>query len=90
MAQMNTQVIPPTGPLLAQMPSGREIHSVKPYEPSLLDSRTLEAMLAPPDRNDDFGDDAGSSDDETLVGDPRSIGAYPGTAGAYDGGSSYY
>ncbi|KAJ9157661.1 pH-response regulator protein palC [Pleurostoma richardsiae] len=87
---MNTQVIPPTGPLLAQMPSGREIHSVKPYEPSLLDSRTLEAMLAPPDRNDDFGDDAGSSDDETLVGDPRPIGAYPGTAGAYDGGSSYY
>ncbi|KAK3337220.1 hypothetical protein B0T19DRAFT_411869 [Cercophora scortea] len=68
---MGTQAVPPTGPLLAQMPSGREIHSLKPFQPPLLDAAVLEAMRAPPDRADDGGGvGAGgyaSSDEETLA-----------------------
>ncbi|KAF3762557.1 hypothetical protein M406DRAFT_280694 [Cryphonectria parasitica EP155] len=78
---MFTQAITPAGTLLAQMPSAREIHTLKPYEVPVLDSRTLEAMRAPPERHDDFGDEQ-SSDDETLV--PGSApGAYPGTPSSY-------
>lgn len=79
--QMFTQAITAPGTLLAQMPSAREIHTLKPYQVPVLDSRTLEAMRAPPDRNDDFGDEQ-SSDDDTLV--PRSApGAYPGSSSSY-------
>lgn len=88
--QMFTQAISATGPLLAQMPSGREIHSLKPYDPPVLDSQTLEAMRAPPDRNDDFGDAYGSSDDETAVDRSTPVGAFPGTKSDYGSGSSYY
>lgn len=78
---MLSQAITPTGVLLAQMPSAREFHTLKPYDVPMLDNRTLEAMRAPPDRTDDFGD-AQSSDDETLV--PRSAtGSYPGSSAYY-------
>lgn len=78
---MLSQAITPAGTLLAQMPSAREFHTLKPYDIPMLDSRTLEAMRAPPDRNDDFGD-AQSSDEETFV--PRS------TQSSYPGSSAYY
>ncbi|KAM0332367.1 hypothetical protein ACHAQA_002644 [Verticillium albo-atrum] len=84
---VNTQVIPPTGALLAQMPSGREMHTLKPYPPPELDRSVLEATRAPPDRNDDFGE-ALSSDDEAK-GHPDPPGAYPGSR-QDQGGSSYY
>lgn len=78
---MLSQAITPTGALLAQMPSAREIHSLKPYDVPMLDSRTLEAMRAPPDRSDDFGD-AQSSDDEMPM--PRSVqSSYPGSSAYY-------
>ena len=86
---MFTQPISATGPLLAQMPSGREIHSLKPYEVPVLDSRVLEAMRAPPDRRDDY-DEARSSDEETAVEDITPVGAYPGTSNEYSSSSSYY
>ncbi|KAK0617888.1 hypothetical protein B0T17DRAFT_509475 [Bombardia bombarda] len=82
---MFTQPIAPTGTLLAQMPSGREIHTLKPYQPPMLDSSVLEAMRAPPDREEDAAAGGGgyvSSDEETLV-ENRS-----GRAGA--GTPSYY
>ncbi|EAQ93354.1 hypothetical protein CHGG_01589 [Chaetomium globosum CBS 148.51] len=63
---MLTQPIPPIGPLLAQMPSGREIHSIKPFQPPLLSAEVLEAMRAPPDRSDEFGNYP-SSDEETAL-----------------------
>jgi hypothetical protein len=86
---MLTQTIPPTGPLLAQMPSGREIHSVKPYQPPLLDGTALEAIRAPPDRSDEAGDYL-SSDEETLT-ENTPVGAFPGTQGDYRTGTpSYY
>ena len=86
---MNTQLIPAPGTLLAQMPSGRDIHTVKPWEPPTLDSNILEAMRAPPDRLDDFGDEL-SSDDEVRGAPNAPAGAFPGTADEYTGRSSYY
>ena len=78
---MLTQSIPPTGPLFAQMPSGREIHTIKPFQPPLLDAYVLEAMRAPPDRSDEVGGGGSSDEDgDTLVGGP---GAFPGTQGDY-------
>lgn len=83
-----TQVIPPTGPLLAQMPSGREIHTVAPFQPPILDASTLEAMLAPPDRSDEAGNYP-SSDDETLTS-TSAVGAFPGTQSEYRTGTPSY
>lgn len=78
---MFTQAITPAGILLAQMPSAREIHTLKPYQVPVLDSRTLEAMRAPPNGSDDFGDEQ-SSDDEPSA--PRAApGAYPGSSSSY-------
>jgi hypothetical protein len=86
---MNTQAIPPVGPLLARMPSGREIHSLKPYQPPLLEREVLEGMRAPPTRPDDFGNDL-SSDDEGKADAPMPVGAFPGTNREYVGSSSAY
>ncbi|KAK3362246.1 hypothetical protein B0T25DRAFT_523844 [Lasiosphaeria hispida] len=85
---MFTQIVPPTGPLLAQMPSGREMHSVKPFQPPMLSAATLEAMRAPPDRSDESGNYA-SSDEETLT-DGTLVGAFPGTQGEYRTGTPNY
>ncbi|OIW34454.1 hypothetical protein CONLIGDRAFT_5592 [Coniochaeta ligniaria NRRL 30616] len=83
---MFTQTIPAPGTLLAQMPSGREIHTIKPYQPPVLDSATLEAMRAPPDRSDEVGEGM-SSDEETLAEVP---GTFPGTHGEYRTGTPNY
>jgi hypothetical protein len=85
-SQVNTQVIPPIGPLMATMPSGREVHSLKSYIPPTLDSSILESMRAPPGSNDDYGKDASS--DEEVAHDP--VGAFPGTRAEYSGSGSYY
>lgn len=60
------------------MPSGREIHTIKPYQPPVLDRETLETMRAPPDQTEDVGD--ASSDDEIWVQGSTST----------SGGGSYY
>ncbi|KAK5658836.1 hypothetical protein OQA88_1648 [Cercophora sp. LCS_1] len=84
-----TQAIPPTGPLLAQMPSGREIHTLKRFQPPSLSAATLEAMRAPPDRSDEPGT-YGSSDEETLT-ESTPVGAFPGTQEEYRSETpSYY
>ncbi len=85
---MNTQVVPAPGTLLAQMPSGRNIHVVKPFQPPSLDPAVLEAMCAPPDRLDDFGSDLSSDDERVPPSAPA--GAYPGTDDEYPGRGSYY
>ncbi len=69
------------------MPSGREIHSLKPWTPPVLDTVVLESTRAPPDRADDYGNDT-SSDDESPAQDP--VGAFPGTKADYAGSGSYY
>ncbi|KAI1088841.1 hypothetical protein F5B19DRAFT_405701 [Rostrohypoxylon terebratum] len=87
---MMTQAIPAPGTLLASLPSGREIHNIKPYQLPELGRESLEAMRAPPDRLDDFGDDQFSSDEATVVNTP--VGAFPGTSDEYRSAStrSYY
>ncbi|KAF7540880.1 hypothetical protein G7054_g1063 [Neopestalotiopsis clavispora] len=65
---MMTQSIPAPGTLLGTMPSGREIHSIKPYVVPELSRQTIEAMRAPPDRSDIYNGDGSSSDEEfTMV-----------------------
>jgi hypothetical protein len=76
---------------MAAMPSGREIHSLKPFIPPVLEASVLEGMRAPPDRSDDY--DSGSSDEDGDAQDP--VGAFPGEfPGAKDysgaGSSNYY
>ncbi|KAI0136724.1 pH-response regulator protein palC [Xylariales sp. AK1849] len=81
---MMTQTIAAQATLLASLPSGREIHSIKPYTPPELSRHILEAMQAPPDRSDDFGAEGGlSSDDEEKTAKATPVGAFPGTQGDY-------
>jgi hypothetical protein len=65
------------------MPSGREIHSIKPFQPPQLSAEVLEAMRAPPDRSDEF-ENYPSSDEDTAI-DPsgRSADYRTGTPGYY-------
>ncbi|KAM0256239.1 hypothetical protein ACHAQJ_005110 [Trichoderma viride] len=72
---MNTRPIPPINSLINKMPSGREIHIIKPYQPPVLDRDVLEAMRAPPDQSEDVGGEE-SSDDETLVEAQASAAGY--------------
>jgi hypothetical protein len=73
---------------MATMPSGREIHSLKPFMPPILEASVLENMRAPPDRTDDYRGNASSDEDEGAQ-DP--VGAFPGTKQDYSGpGSSNY
>ncbi|KAK4129548.1 hypothetical protein N657DRAFT_82963 [Parathielavia appendiculata] len=84
---MLTQPIPPTTSLLAQMPSGREIHTIKPFHPPMLSPDVLEAMRAPPDRADEV-DDYPTSDEETTVGSVP--GAFPGSSAGLKSGTPGY
>ena len=89
---MNTRAIPAVNTLLAKMPSGRDLHTIKPYVPPTLDQDILDAMRAPPERDDKVDDDSSDEGDDHS---PTPIGAYPGTTADYSAagratGSSYY
>ncbi|TPX16419.1 uncharacterized protein E0L32_003713 [Thyridium curvatum] len=86
--RMNTQLVPPPGALLAQMPSGREIHQIKAYEPPVIDASALDAMRAPPEVADDYGNAESSEDEGQQV--TSGPGQFPGTKDEYEGRSSYY
>ncbi|KAK5630067.1 hypothetical protein RRF57_005782 [Xylaria bambusicola] len=89
--QILTQTIPPIATLLSSLPSGRDIHSIKPYQVPELPKQTLESMRVVPDRADDYGEQPSSDDEErTAVGTPG--GAFPGTSENYRSEStrSYY
>ncbi|GJC92474.1 pH-response regulator protein palc [Colletotrichum higginsianum] len=86
--KLNDTIIPPIGPLLAQMPSGREMHALKSYQPPTLDRSLLEAMRAPPERGDHYGD-ALSSDDEAK-GHAGPPGGYPESRPEYRSASTSY
>lgn len=70
------------------MPSGREIHTIKPYQPPLLSPEVLEAMRAPPERPDEYGGYP-SSDEETAV-EASPPGAFPAKSGDYRTGTPNY
>ncbi|KAF1989735.1 pH-response regulator protein palC [Aulographum hederae CBS 113979] len=88
---INVQLIPPSEPLLANLPSGREYHNPKPYQPPMLAADVIVRMRAPPDPSDaafrDNEDDSGAEDDGQI--DP--VGVFPGTKTDYAAsGSAYY
>lgn len=87
-----TQAIPSPASLLSGLPSGREIHSIKPYEAPRLSAQSLEAMRAPPDRVDDYGEEPLSSDEDEKAAKIPPPGAFPGTQDQYRSEStrSYY
>ncbi|PGH16139.1 hypothetical protein AJ79_01906 [Helicocarpus griseus UAMH5409] len=61
---INTQLIPSSSSYLANLPSGRDIHSTPaPYSPPQLDAEQLARMRAPPE-SPDVPDMANSSDEE--------------------------
>lgn len=84
---INTQAVPPSGPLLATIPSGREIHSLQPYVPPALDAATLAEMRAPPEGDGVAGEGGADSSDDEIVGagdgTKGMAGAFPGTGGDY-------
>jgi uncharacterized membrane protein YgcG len=83
---INTQLVPDWRPLLAAMPSGREMHTIKPYKPPSLDAGTLQAMRAPPSPNALSGaGGGGDSSDEGGEG-TTVVGAFPGMGTDYAGG----
>jgi hypothetical protein len=71
---------------MASMPSGREIHSLKPFAPPVLENSIIENMKAPPDRADDFESDTSEEEKE----DKAPAGAFPGTQSDYASGTNYY
>ncbi|KAI0146869.1 pH-response regulator protein palC [Xylariaceae sp. FL1272] len=80
---MLTQTVPAPATLLSTLPSGRDMHTIKPYQPPELSGQSLESIRAPPDRADDYAGDQLSSDEDetTAVGTP--VGGFPGTSGEY-------
>ncbi|KAJ5355213.1 pH-response regulator protein palC [Penicillium cataractarum] len=78
---INTQAIPPSAPLLASLPSGRDIHTPPaPYKPASLDEDQLARMQALPDEsvNMRFGSDPDDSEEEPVsAGGPTAPGGFP-------------
>ncbi|KAI9760721.1 MAG: hypothetical protein M4579_001459 [Chaenotheca gracillima] len=93
---INTQLIPPWNPLLANLPSGRDIPNVGPFNPPHLDESTLAKMRAPPEPGvrGFEGDEDDSEDDESgrRTGSQANMppGAFPGTGQGNASNSSYY
>lgn len=84
--KIQAQLIPPFEPLLASMPSGRDIHTVAPFSVPALDKDTLTRMRAPVDEDARQGrSEEGDSDleDENFSGVPP--GTFPGTTAEYQG-----
>jgi len=78
------------------MPSGRDIHSTKPYIPPNLDEETLARMRAPPDSENvgrsALDDSSSDSDDDgakrKMQGDLP--GAFPGSSTTASNNDHYY
>ncbi|KAL8945947.1 MAG: hypothetical protein Q9222_007591, partial [Ikaeria aurantiellina] len=90
---INTQLVPPFEPLLASMPSGREIHSTTLYVPPQLDGNILEKMRAPPDPDEAravMADDDEDSSDDDLSTENTVPGSFPSKSTGSAGASEYY
>ncbi|KNG51201.1 ph-response regulator protein palc [Stemphylium lycopersici] len=85
---VGVQLIPPSEPLLASMPSGREYHTTKMFVVPALDEDALVRMRAPPDPSDAFEGNEDDSADEDERSAPA--GAFPGTKADYAPSTSYY
>ncbi|KAJ5641271.1 hypothetical protein N7490_005271 [Penicillium lividum] len=77
---INTQAIPPSAPLLSNLPSGRDIHTPPaPYNPPSMDADQLILMRAPPneDENISFADDPDDSDEDISPEARGTPGGFP-------------
>ncbi|TGO56151.1 hypothetical protein BOTNAR_0229g00170 [Botryotinia narcissicola] len=83
---IGTLLVPSIGTLISALPSGREMHTLKSYNPPSLENPVLESMRAPPDRADTYEED--NSSDEDNNGTP--VGAFPGIKGDYAGNANYF
>lgn len=90
---MNVQVVPPSEPLLASMPGGRDFpHAIQPFTMPTLDSIAFARIRAPPEPNEAvFRGEEDVSDDEYEEGArAQAAGAFPETGGDNRQGPSYY
>lgn len=72
------------------MPSGRDIHSTKPYVALALDGEALARMRAPPEPDDDRDEGASSSSDDGNEKQPANLpGAFPDGANTASGDDYY-
>lgn len=88
--QINTQLIPPSDPLVAKLPSGRDLHTTKPFVPPSLGEDTLARMRAPPDVGEPGEDDDDGSSDEDDKGQSDLPGAFPGSSSTSSSHNLYY
>ena len=82
-------MIPPSDPLVANMPLGRDIYLTKHFAAPNLDEDTLARMRAPPDA-DEMDDDGDSSSDEATTAQSGLPGAFPGSSSAASKDQSYF
>ena len=87
--QMGVQLIPPSEPQVAGMPSGREYHTPKMYIAPALDEDVMARMRALPDPSDAAFESDGDSGDESQ-NKSSTVEAFPGTKREYSAGSAYY
>ncbi|OBT95064.1 hypothetical protein VE01_07335 [Pseudogymnoascus verrucosus] len=86
---VNSQHIPDPGALTGEMPSGREIYTVKAWEPVVLGGEELRRLRGPPGGEGGGEGEGGSSDSEEEGGsggreaDRVVVGAFPGSGGYY-------
>lgn len=93
--KINTQLIPPSTNFLANLPSGRDIHSPPaPYTPPSLDEDQLLRMRAPPEEEELPPDvEADDSDNEAEASGRDTPGAFPASrtlSRAESAGNAYY
>jgi hypothetical protein len=80
--KVNLQAIPPSGPLLAAMPGGRDVCTELAFTPSLLSVDSLTQLEALPE--DGLNDlESSGSDDEGEESSKDLVGAFPGTRDHY-------
>lgn len=77
-------------PLLSNLPSGRDIHSVPPYSPPALDEDQLIRMRAPPEDDEQLPEVEDESEDEGINPEKERgpPGAFPTRSATAD--SAYY
>ena len=88
---INTQLIPPSDPLVANMPSGRDVSPIKTFVPPTLDEESLIRMRAPPEKDAESGAIGGDdSSDEESDAKMSAPGTFPGESGSAFNDSPYY
>ncbi|KAF1359555.1 pH-response regulator protein-like protein palC [Lizonia empirigonia] len=80
---VGVQLVPPSEPLLASMPSGREYHTTKMWIVPALDEDSLIRMRAPPDPSEAFEGEEDDSADEDHRTAPGAFPAHPASTSYY-------